>query len=64
MNAPNKITVEHHDGKVVMSFVNSVVRVSEDTAQVLGRALQQVAYGEKTRLTVFEESSTRPAGLY
>jgi len=42
----------------------SIIRISEDTAQILARALQMVAFGEKPRLTVYEETETRPAGMY
>lgn len=64
MSEPCKITVERVDSQVVMKFANATIRISEDTAQVLGRAMQMVAFGEKTRLTVYEETSHRPAGLY
>jgi hypothetical protein len=49
---------------VVVHFADHVAFMTEDTAQVLGRALQQVGFGEKTRLVVFEETATRPAGIF
>lgn len=64
MNSPAKIIVERIDTKVSVRFANATVRVSEDTAQVLGRAMQSVAYGERSKVTVYEETDHRPAGLY
>lgn len=64
MNSPSKIIVERIDSQVSVRFANATVRVSEDTAQVLGRAMQTVAYGERSKVTVYEETATRPAGIY
>lgn len=67
MNNPAKIVVERTSTSapmIVVHFAGYIKHMSEDTAQVLGRALQQVAFGEKDKLTIYEESNTRPAGLY
>jgi uncharacterized protein (DUF1786 family) len=67
MNAPSKFIVERTGSNtpaVSVHFHGTAVFMTEDTALVLADALKQVAYGEKQRLTVFEETETRPAGLY
>lgn len=67
MSNPQKIVVERTGSStpgVAIHFLGYVKFMTEDTAQVLGRALQQVAFGEKEKLTVFEESDSRPAGVY
>lgn len=67
MSNPQKIVVERTGSStpgVAIHFLGYVKFMTEDTAQVLGRALQQVAFGEKDRQTVYEETETRPAGVY
>lgn len=69
MSDPQKIVVERtgegsNSPSVAIHFAGFLKFVSEDTAQVLARALQQVAFGEKTRLTVYEETNHRPAGVF
>lgn len=67
MSGPAKIIVERTGSStpaVAIHFAGHVTMVTEDTALVLGDALKQVAYGEKKRLVVFEETETRPAGIY
>ena len=67
MSEPAKIIVErtgegNGSPSVAIHFAGFLKFVTEDTAQVLARALQQVAFGEKVRLTVYEETTNRPAG--
>lgn len=67
MSEPSKIIVERTGSStpaIAVHFLGYVKFMTEDTAQVLGRALQQVAFGEKARQTVYEETETRPAGIY
>lgn len=68
MSEPSKIIVERTGGSstpaIALHIGGQVKFMTEDTAQVLGRALQQVGFGEKNRLTVYEETDTRPAGIY
>jgi hypothetical protein len=64
VSAPSKIIVELTGKTIAVHFTGHVTLISEDTALVLADALKQVAYGEKKRLTVYEESETRPAGIY
>lgn len=67
MSGPSKIIVERTGSStpgVAIHFAGHVTMMTEDTALVLADALKQVAYSEKKRLTVFEETDTRPAGLY
>lgn len=67
MSDPQKIVVERTGGSnpsVAVHFAGYIKHMTEDTAQVLGRALQQVAFGEKERQVVYEETLTRPAGVY
>lgn len=67
MNAPSKFIVERTTSNpptVVAHFAGHIQFMTEDTALVLADALKQVALGEKTRLTIFEETTTRPASIY
>lgn len=67
MNAPSKFTVERTGTStpaVALHLGGTVVFMTEDTAQVLGDALRMVAFGEKKRLVVYEETNTRPSGMY
>ncbi len=67
MSEPAKIIVERTGSStpaVAIHLGGQVKFMTEDTALVLADALKQVGYGEKKRLTVFEETETRPAGIY
>lgn len=64
MSDPAKIVIERVGPTITVHLVGYIKSMTEDTAQVFGRALQQVAFGEKDRLTVYEESPSRPAGIY
>ena len=65
MSEPSKILVERTGSAtpaIAIHFTGGKSHfMTEDTAQVLARAIQQVAFGEKKQLTVFEETATRPA---
>ena len=66
MSEPCKILVERTGSSppaIAVHFPGKTIFLSEDTAQVLGRALQQVGFGEKKQVTVREETGTRPAGI-
>lgn len=67
MSGPAKIIVERTGSStpaVAIHFSGHVTMITEDTAMVLADALKQVAYSEAKRLTVYEETNHRPAGLY
>ena len=67
MSDPAKIIVERTGSNtpaVAVHFAGFVKFMTEDTALVLADALKQVGYAEKKRLVVYEESPTRPAGIY
>ncbi len=67
MNAPSKFTVERTGSStpaVALHMAGQIHFMTEDTALVLADALKQVGYGEKKRLVVYEETDTRPAGMY
>jgi hypothetical protein len=67
LSEPHKIVVERtgSDTPAIAIHLGGHVKfMTEDTAQVLGRALQQVSFGEKKRLTVYEETTHRPACVY
>lgn len=67
MNGPSKFIVERTGSTtpaVALHITGQVHFMTEDTALVLADAMKQVAYGEAKRLTVYEETETRPAGMY
>ncbi len=66
MSGPAKIIVERTGSStpaVAVHFAGHVTMITEDTALVLADALKQVAYNEKKRLVVMEETDSHPARL-